>query len=174
MKRFTLFGSRLLFWMLAPWVVASIPVFAFSGISRVSSEENGWRICHYAVLAFLHIWRAHGTFTEAIWLARPYYQRVYWRRFLFVFLRHVFIGYSPPVSKTIQRNFWHHRFCPICDRTDVFHVFRSLHFKSRLCQARQEVLQTERLGGKESDGRWSLSGGRMAGEESKRSSRWFS
>lgn len=29
MKRFTLFGSRLLFWMLAPWVVASIPVFAF-------------------------------------------------------------------------------------------------------------------------------------------------
>ena len=29
MKRFTLFGSRLLFWMLAPWVIASIPLFAF-------------------------------------------------------------------------------------------------------------------------------------------------
>ena len=29
MKKFTLFGSRLLFWMLAPWVTACLPLFAF-------------------------------------------------------------------------------------------------------------------------------------------------
>lgn len=125
--------------------------FCVSGISRVSSEGMGG-ICHYVCsFAFLHIWRAHGTFTEAIWLARPYYRRVYWRRFHFVFLQHVFIGYSPPVSKTIQRNIRHYSFCPIWDCPDVFHVFCSLHLESHLCQARQEVLRTERIGGAKSE-----------------------